>query len=239
MAIVNAKISKSSFKSLKANTKLVNKGGTKPVEKEKAAPSKSAGLTGKRIRNHNDARYLAVEQKIHQAIDRMFANGDIKTLVTEFSRYAGIYPTTFYHHYTSLPEAIHHRDQTIYNGLKSCTSSNNISVVYHKLFYYIGENKVYFKNAQSRLNINMARSFAQNDLKPIVLAHWGQTGKTAANGDNPIEKIYYNYSYEMFQEFNEWVFAEDFSKDKVDRHVKHLLYLTNTACHRLNRDGGF
>lgn len=192
--------------------------------------------TGNSIKNQHDKRFRCTVLRINRAIDEMVANNDIKTRVRDFSKYVGIYTSTFYRHYASIPEAIASRDQAIYNDLKKCVSSKNLRIIFYRLFTYLGDNKLYFRNAEHHLNLEMLKIFAMENLRPIVLAYWSHGKGKPITGANSqfIMRIYRIYCFELLHEYYEWVFAENFSNQLVDKHIKYLLYLTDTACRRLN-----
>ncbi len=192
--------------------------------------------TGGSIKNRDDKRFRRTMARINQAIDEMIANNNIKTQVCDFSKYVGIYASTFYRHYTNIPEAIASRDQAVYDDLKKCVSSKNLRITFYRLFAYLGDNQLYFKNAGRRLNLAMLKIFATENLQPIVLMRWSKnTESPSSKADNQLtSRIYRAYCFELLHEYYEWAFVENFSNRLVDKHIKYLLYLTDTACHRLN-----
>lgn len=191
--------------------------------------------TKRLIKNENDKRFRRTRRRIHLAIDRMIARDEIKFQVRDFSDYVGIYASTFYRHYGDIPEAIALRDWAVYDDLKDCVASQNLQIVFRRLFRYLSENQLYFQNAKCRLNVEMLKDFARNELWPIVQAHWSRAGSVLSTDKKLLARIYRAYCFELLREYDEWVCLEEFDSTKVDGHVKRLLYLTDTACHRLNR----
>ena len=190
------------------------------------------------VTNRQDHRYKKAERQIHEAIDKMIASGEVKTQVMDFSALAGINSCTFYRHYTSVPHAMSCRDKAFYRDLQECTKPRNLSVVFYRIFKYLQDNQLYFHNAKSRLNTELIKNFARNDLRPLVYEHWSrQTGKPLAAASEPLlQKIYRAHCYELLREYDEWANFENFDDAAVDGHVRRMLYLTNTARSRLNRE---
>ena len=187
------------------------------------------------VKNRNDKRYLNIEKRIYQGIDEMIANKDIKTQTIEFSKFIGINSCTFYRHYASVPHAITRRDQVFFEGLKRCTESKNLPVVYHRIFLYFSNNRLHFANAKAHLNTDLVRSFAINDLKPVVYHYWYNNDGRPVIDNNSNGNIYRAYCYELLREFHDWAICENFSKRTIDNHVRRLLYLTDTARYRFGR----
>ena len=180
--------------------------------------------TGNSMKNQHDKRFRCTVVRINRAIDEMVANDDIKTQVRDFSKYVGIYASTFYRHYASIPEAIASRDQAIYDDLKECVSSKNLRVIFYRLFTYLGDNKLYFRNAEHHLNLEMLKIFAMENLRPIVLTYWFHSKGEPITGANSqfIMRIYRIYCFELLHEYYEWVFV--ITAENSTRHSPKAAY---------------
>lgn len=190
------------------------------------------------VKNRNDKRYLSVEKRIHQGIDEMIANKDIKTQTLEFSKFVGINSCTFYRHYTSVPHAITHRDQVFFEGLKRCTDSKSLPIVYHRIFLYFDNNRLHFTNVKTHLNTDLVKAFVENDLKPIIYRYWRNSDGRLIVDNISSDHIYRAHCYELLREYHDWATCENFSRQTIDSHVRRLVYLTDTARYRFGRIAG-
>lgn len=184
----------------------------------------------------SDERYLRTEAKIQSTIDTMFEIRRVVTKVRDFCVSAGISPATFYGHYESIGEVIFERDAREAKSLAEYLTSNSqkIEIIFQKTFYYIDNHKAYFKGVTIRSNICPYKSLIII-LKPALLENWREYHKWDENRGIKLEKVCKKLAFELASEYSEWIEYEDFDKTKIMPHVRRLIYLTNTACQRLDR----
>lgn len=194
-----------------------------------------------RPKKASDKRYLRCETKIQRTIDNMFKDKKMVTKVTDFCFYAGINPTTFYNHYSSIGEAILCRDLKESDELKAYLASNlklsssiKIKTLFRKTFRYIRKHKTYFEGVAARDNIRPFKG-VMTIAKPILLNEWRNYREWDAARNIRLECVYNKLTFEIASEYNEWIQVDKFNVEKVQIHIRRLVYLTSTACQRLDR----
>lgn len=189
-----------------------------------------------------DERYLRTEAKIQNTVDTMFEQKRAVTKVRDFCVSAGISPATFYGHYRSIGEVIFERDsrevENLLRHLKNIRQKTNnplkTEIIFQKTFHYINQHKTYFKSAAIRDNISLYKELTMI-LEPILLENWHDYHKWDENRGAKLEKICHKLAFEVAGEYNEWIRFEKFDRNRITPHTKHLIYLANTACQRLDK----
>lgn len=184
----------------------------------------------KHSHNTSDERYRRIEAKIQNTIDTLMISGDITTKVTEFCVLAEINHTTFYSHYENISAAFLIRDKTVKQNLKNylVSSRQEIRILYLRMFRYIKNHETYFRGTIKRRNIGALQTLMET-IKPAVVDKWDCINRTKT------DHIYYIFTFEVTCEYSKWIECENFDVEKVDGHVKRLMYLTETAVQRLGK----
>jgi len=184
----------------------------------------------------SDERYLRTEAKIQNTVDTMFEQKRAVTKVRDFCVSAEISPATFYGHYESISEVIFERDTREAKSLADYLmgSSQRTEIFFRKAFHYIDSHKTYFKGVTTRSNISPYKNLVVI-LKPTLFENWHDYRKWDKNRGIKLEKVCHKLTFEVAGEYNEWIEYEEFSQSRIQPHVKHLIYLTNTACQRLDK----
>ncbi|MBQ3306540.1 hypothetical protein IJH02_03885 [Candidatus Saccharibacteria bacterium] len=192
----------------------------------------------------SDERYLRTEAKIQNTIDTMLMNKRVVTKVRDFCVLAEINPATFYGHYESIGDMIFERDRCEAENLRQyltnspqhdgANSTTELEIAFQKTFRYISNHKTYFKSIIARDNIRPYKNLVII-LKPTLLENWHNYHVWDENRELRLRKIGCKLIYEVAGEYNEWIEYDEFDATKIRPHIKHLIYLTNTACQRLDR----
>ncbi|MBQ6355429.1 hypothetical protein IJJ18_03415 [Candidatus Saccharibacteria bacterium] len=183
----------------------------------------------------SDERYLRTEAKIQNTIDTMLINKRVVTKVRDFCVSARINPATFYGHYESIGDVIFERDRREAESLRQyLANTSNLEIAFQKTFRYIDDHKTYFKSITTRDNICPYKNLVIT-LKPVLFENWDDYHKWDEKRGQKLEKVCHKLTFEVAGEYNEWIKYDEFDNAKVAPHVKHLIYLTSTACQRLDR----
>lgn len=188
--------------------------------------------------NTQDLRYLKSEKKIQDTIDTMLATGKITTNVTDFSKQAGIYTSTFYDHYNDMVDAYIARNKQVLKELEEYLGDDyqDLELFFYKIFIFIDKHKLYFQGARKNGNYVFFKAFMLNLKKPM-LDKWSRYYLNDANKNLRLERAYHNFCFEATCVYDYWQKTDDCRPDKIGSYAKHIVYLADTACQRVDRQG--
>ena len=189
------------------------------------------GKARRKIKNQFDRRYTKVQSAIDRVIGKFIRHGHIAGMcVTEVSREANIYTSTFYEHHQNLDEAIQHFDSKMQNDLnelmtETLETKSNLEVLYSKLLYFIFKHKEYYASVINSNNI-AALLLAVAIIKPKLTEAW-----------KDISPPNFSYKFTILSwticgEIWWWGAKENFKEESIPKLAKKLIKLTRSA--RLN-----
>ncbi len=130
-----------------------------------------------RVKNRNDKRYIKVQAAIDAVLEKFIRHGHVAGMnITEVSKEANIFKSTFYDHHASLDEAISHLDTQARSDLKQILRETeetkcSLEMLYYKIVYFICKNKEYYIGMVKNGNIRPIL-IVTTVIKPLVVKNW-------------------------------------------------------------------
>lgn len=177
------------------------------------------------IKNTKDKRYLRVQEAIQRGMSKFIRRGHVAGLrVSEVSKEANIYASTFYDHHDNLDDAVVALDNCQNADLAKIVAEAkkdqlSLTILYSRLLYFICKHKDYYSTLVKSNNIH-GFLIVILAAKPAIEGAWKE---------NLVRYSDYKFTISAFTLTGElwwWAKKEKFSEDKITKLARRLEALT-------------
>lgn len=185
-----------------------------------------------RVKNRKDQRYLNVQERFDRALGKFLKRGRIARLqITEVSKEAKVYDSTFYDHYHHMDAAFEqfnnkHKEnlKELYKEIKSQKLS--LEITFSKILFFVYKNREYYDAVLYHKNITPLFQIAET-FRPLITKKWRNYGEKVN------ERNFQLFAWEFYSLIYFWGTTENFHQSEISKHAKNLAKLAETACDRL------